>query len=117
MKKMSGDASTTGDENCDVERELAVRQLLADIEASAASGEANWWDSVPHGELGGRTVSDAWRAGDNEAVIALVALWYHRSIEGQRRMLLDESLMAELRRRADDANNRYGPYDAVSRSA
>jgi len=94
----------------------ALNHLLGEI-GLATPEQTRWWNFVTYPELGDRTPTQAWLAGDIENVTALVKSWYNASEEGARRAAADPEFLAMLRRRLselEERNERGGP---VHRSA
>lgn len=78
----------------------AINYLLGQIGLSNGRG-TEWWNHQTYPELDGRTPTEAWLAGDEEAVRDLVNKWYadtQSSIERQRK---DPEFMAMLRRKVE----------------
>ncbi len=82
-------------------RAPAIDDLLEGI-ATSTNEEGEWWNSSTYEELGGRTPTKAWRAGDHEAVVRLVHIWYERSEQRAEQAPNDPAFleMLEERRRA-----------------
>jgi hypothetical protein len=82
-------------------RAAAVNEILGRIGLSAAES-TDWWNLSAYEELGGRTATQAWLAGDHDAVERLVLSWYDRSEEAAQRARDDRTFleMLEERRRA-----------------
>src|SRR5438045_3588375 len=64
-------------------RAAALNHLLGQIGLTAPE-QTRWWNHVSHEELGGRTATQAWLAGDIDAVTALVEEWYAASDRAAR---------------------------------
>lgn len=77
-------------------RAAAVNHLLGQI-GLTASEQTGWWNFVAHDELGGRTATQAWLAGDTDGVRALVDRWYAASERAAREARSDPKRIAELR--------------------
>jgi hypothetical protein len=78
----------------------AINCLLGQIGLSNGK-ETEWWNHRSYPELGDRTPTQAWLAGDEEGVRDLVDKWYADSqsaIDEHRR---DPEFMAMLRRKAE----------------
>jgi hypothetical protein len=82
-------------------RAAAIEDLLERI-ATSTHAEGEWWNSSSYEELGGRTPTEAWLAGDHEAVERLVHIWYERSEQRAEEIRKDPAFleMLEERRRA-----------------
>lgn len=90
----------------DVQRQAAATNRLLGEIGLGTPGHSAWWNVVV-AELCGRTPTQAWLAGDQDAVRSLVAEWYEASAEGQRRVAQDPALMLSLRRRVADLDRLY----------
>lgn len=94
----------------DLERQrqaAALNHLLGEIGLSRPDDRSEWWNLVAHPELGNRTATQAWLAGDTEAVRGLVEDWYAESQAATRQAMQDEALMAQVRERLTVLNERY----------
>ncbi|MDA8357299.1 MAG: hypothetical protein M0Z95_13645 [Actinomycetota bacterium] len=82
-------------------RAAAVNEILGRIGLSSRDA-TEWWNFSAYEELGGRTATQAWLAGDHHAVERLVLSWYERSETAARRARGDEAFLRMLseRRRA-----------------
>lgn len=78
-------------------RAAAINELLAAIGESAPEDRDHWWNLRAHEELGGRTATAAWLAGDTEAVEAMVRRWYEASDAVAERVRDDPALQGRLR--------------------
>ncbi len=94
----------------------ALNHLLGQI-GLVRDEQAAWWNFTTYGDLGGRTPTQAWLAGDTDAVRALVEKWYASTIDGQRRAAADPEMMAMLRRRLAELDERHPGSGQVRRSA
>jgi hypothetical protein len=93
----------------------AVNHLLGEI--GLASGEqTQWWNLVGHEQLGGRTATQAWLAGDSESVRALVESWYRSTRAAGQKVLEDKERLADLRRKLADLDRRYSSSSEVHRT-
>lgn len=84
-------------------RAAAVNEILSRIGLSGGgAGMSEWWNFVSYDELGGRTPTQAWLAGEHEAVEKLVMSWFDRSEQAARRAQDDQAFLRMLdeRRRA-----------------
>src|SRR5580704_4560866 len=84
-------------------RAAALNEILGRIGLSDVAGHTTeWWNLVGYRELGGRTPTQAWLAGDHEAVESLVLSWFDRSEQAAERARGDEAFLRMLdgRRRA-----------------
>ena len=88
-------------------RAAAVNEILSKIEQSSGE-QSEWWNRFAYEELGNRTPTQAWLAGDHEAVERLVLNWYERSEAAADRVRNDPAFlrMLEERRRALSAGNK-----------
>lgn len=85
----------------------ALYHLLGEI-GLTKPGEYRWFNASTHPELGGRTPTGAWLAGDHEGVKSLVLSWYEATTRARRRVVEDPEMMAFLRRRLAELDKRYG---------
>jgi hypothetical protein len=84
-------------------RAAAISDLLNRIELSDGNA-TEWWNHRTYPQLGGRTPTEAWQAGDHQGVRELIDHWYaetERTIDERRR---DAAYMAMLRRKVDALN-------------
>lgn len=83
-------------------RAAALNEVLGRIGLSTTASTNDWWNLTSYPELGGRTPTQAWLAGDHETVEALVVSWFDRSEQAAARALDDESFvrMLDSRRKA-----------------
>jgi len=92
-------------------RAAALNVLLGQIGLS--DGKATeWWNHRAYDELDGRTPTQAWLAGDEEAVERLVRGWYsetERTLEERRR---DPEFMDMLRRKLAALRSKSGLRNA-----
>lgn len=94
----------------------ALNHLLGQIGLSKDE-RTQWWNLVAHSELGGRTATQAWLAGDAEAVTALVEQWYAASADAAGRAGRDPEFLALLRRKLTDVDERVSRGGPLHRSA
>lgn len=94
----------------------ALNHLLGQIGLSKDE-RTQWWNLVAHSELGGRTATQAWLAGDAEAVTALVRHWYAASSDAAGRAARDPEFLALLRRKLADLDQRVSRGGPLHRSA
>ena len=91
-------------------RAAAVNEILSRIGLSGGGASmSEWWNLVSYDELGGRTPTQAWLAGDHEAVEKLVLSWFDRSEQAARRAQGDQAflrMLEELRRALTHAPRR-----------
>lgn len=82
-------------------RAAAVNEILGRIGLTSRD-TTDWWNFSAYEELGGRTATQAWLAGDHHAVERLVLSWYERSETAAQRARGDEAFLRMLseRRRA-----------------
>lgn len=81
-------------------RAAAINYLLGQI-GSSIGIETEWWNYQSYAELGGRTPTQAWLAGDEDDVRKVVDKWYadtQSAIDQHRR---DPEFMAMLRRKIE----------------
>ena len=94
----------------------AMDHLLGEV--GLATGEqTQWWNLVGHEELGGRTATQAWLAGDSESVRVLVESWYTSTRVVGQKALEDEEFLVDLRRKLADLDRRYSSSIKVHRTA
>src|ERR1035441_8728517 len=80
-------------------RAAALNELLRHV-GLADGAETRWWNLTRYAELGDRTPTQAWLAGDHLGVEKLVAQWYADSEPLPRRSRHAPDLMASLRERS-----------------
>jgi len=80
-------------------RAAAVNELLRQIEHSTGA-VTEWWNHAQYEQLGDRTPTQAWLAGDHEAVEQLVAHWYAISEAAAEHRRNDPGFMAMLREKS-----------------
>ena len=87
----------------------AVDELVNRIATSSGDSD-EWWNASTHEELGGRTPTEAWLAGDHDGVMRVVAGWYQQSDERAEQIRNDPAMfeMIKDRRRsiAEKADHR-----------
>jgi hypothetical protein len=93
----------------------ALNHLLGEIGLSTAE-QTTWWNLVAQAELGNRTATQAWLAGDNEAVKALVERWYEASKLAADRASGDPEFLVTLRRKIAELDRRLSG-NSIHRSA
>lgn len=90
-------------------RQAAIDELVNRIATSSGDSD-EWWNASTHEELGGRTPTEAWLAGDHDGVMRMIAGWYQKSDERAEQILNDPAMlkMIEARRRsiAEKADHR-----------
>jgi hypothetical protein len=94
----------------------ALNHLLGEIGLSKGE-QSQWWNLVAHAELGGRTATQAWLAGDAESVTAIVEQWYAASTEAAGRASHDPEFLAHLRQKLADLDKRVLRGGPLHRSA
>jgi hypothetical protein len=103
----------------DTERQrpsAALNHLLGEIGLPA--GEVTqWWNLVGHQELGGRTATEAWLAGDTDEVRLLIEGWYVATRTAGQRAREDTALLTELRRKLSELDAHYGSSNTLHRTA
>jgi hypothetical protein len=80
-------------------RAAAVNVLLRQI-AHPSGVLTEWWNRTRYEQLGDRTPTQAWLAGDHEAVEQLVADWYTASEAAADRRRNDPEFMVVLRQKS-----------------
>lgn len=90
-------------------RQDAIEDLLTRV-ANSSGDAGEWWNGRTYEELGGRTPTDAWLAGDQDGVSHLILGWYQRSEQRAEQIRNDPAIleMIEERRRsiAEKADHR-----------
>ena len=81
-------------------RARAINVLLEQIGVSKGL-QNEWWNLTAWPELGDRTPTQAWLAGDHEAVRELVEKWYADSEAVGERLRSDPHFMDLLRSRLE----------------
>jgi len=81
-------------------RAAAINYLLGQIGLSNGK-ETEWWNYQSYGELGGRTPTQAWLAGDEDDVRKLVDKWYADTQSAIDEHRSDPEFMAVLRRKVE----------------
>jgi hypothetical protein len=77
-------------------RAAAVNDLLRQI-GLTPPGQTRWWNRVAHDELGGRTATQAWLAGDIDDVKTLIEEWYAASERGAHAACSDPPRVDHIR--------------------
>jgi hypothetical protein len=114
---VNADSENTETSNSEQHRQAAaLYHLLGEI--GLDSGEqTQWWNLVGHEELGGRTATEAWLAGDAQAVRMLVESWYASTRAAGQRALGNEKLLAELRQKLAHLDVEYRSSNTLHRTA
>jgi hypothetical protein len=97
MEDALGGPPMTPDNGDESERRAAALNVLLDQIAHSEGKETEWWNFQAYDELGGRTLTQAWLAGEEKAVEQLVRGWYletKRNLDARRR---DPEFMKMLR--------------------
>lgn len=84
----------------------ALNHLLGEIGLSS-NEQTQWWNLVAHRELGNRTATQAWLAGDTEAVKALVGRWYDATKSAANRASGTPEFLVVLRERLAELDQRF----------
>ena len=92
----------------------ALNHLLGEIGLTSAE-QTKWWNLVGYKELGGRTPTQAWLAGDENSVRALVEQWYEASHAAAAQLIGNEQYLLDLRRKLKELDDKYG--SGIIRSA
>jgi hypothetical protein len=95
-------------------RELARAQLIERIENGNA---LDWFNMTTYAELGDRTPTDAWQAGDHQVVELLIDKWYADSEASAERHRNDPKFMAMIDRRREAMDAARSIADKQRRSA
>lgn len=78
-------------------------QARADLVEQIAKGTPHDWFNMSTSELlGNRTPTEAWRAGDHEAVERMIDQWYATAEASAERHRNDPTLMTMIDRRRED---------------
>jgi len=94
----------------------ALNHLLGQIGLS--NGDlTQWWNLVGDDLLEGRTPTQAWLAGDTEAVTTLVKRWYEASTGAAGRASGDPEFLALLRAKLATLDERVSGGGPLHRSA
>jgi hypothetical protein len=90
-------------------RQAAIDELVDRIATSSGDSD-EWWNATAQEDLGGRTLTEAWLAGDHGGVMRVIAGWYQQSDERAEQIRNDPAMleMIEVRRRsvAEKADHR-----------
>lgn len=108
---VSASENPNGDQDHDEEAQrqrAALYHLLGEI-GLTKPGEYRWFNSSTHPELGGRTPTEAWLAGNHEGVKSLVLSWSEATTRARHRVVEDPERMAFMRRRLAELDKRYAP--------
>jgi hypothetical protein len=89
----------TPDSGHEAQRRAAAINYLLGLIGLSDGRETVWWNHRIYDELGGHTPTQAWLAGDVQAVEQLVRGWYtERALEERRR---DPAFMAMIQHKID----------------
>jgi hypothetical protein len=114
---VSADSGDTETSSIELRRQAAaLNHLLGEIGLDSGV-QTQWWNLVGHEELGGRTATEAWLAGDERAVRDLVESWYSSTRASGQRALINENLLADLRKKIAKLDLEYGSSSSMHRSA
>jgi hypothetical protein len=80
-------------------RAAALNELLRQI-ADSTGAVTEWWNFSRYEQLGDRTPTQAWLAGDHELVEKLVRDWYAASEAAADRHRNDPEFMAMIREKS-----------------
>ena len=83
----------------------AVNYLLGQIGLSNGR-ETEWWNHHRYAELGDRTPTQTWLAGDEDAVRALVDKWYAETQAAIDEHSRDPHFLSMIRQKADALKSR-----------
>ena len=99
MEPVNADSEDIEPSNIERHRQAAaLSHLLGEIGLDPGQ-QTQWWNLVGHEELGGRTATEAWLAGDAQDVRMLVESWYASTRAAGQRALADDTLLGELRQK------------------
>jgi hypothetical protein len=97
-------------------RAAALNHLLGQIGLSKDE-QTEWWNLVVHADLGGRTATQAWLAGDIQGVTSLVERWYAASTDAAARAATIPAFVAQMRQRLVTLNERARRDGPLHRTA
>ena len=82
-------------------RQAAIDELVDRIATSSGDSD-QWWNASTREDLGGRTLTEAWLAGDHGGVMRVIAGWYQQTDERAEQIRNDPAMleMIEDRRRS-----------------
>jgi hypothetical protein len=80
-------------------RAAAFRELLQEI-ARSTGDPSEWWNFSRYEQLGNRTPTEAWLAGDHEAVENLIVEWHAASEAAVERQRNDPEFMDMIREKS-----------------
>lgn len=80
----------------DLERRAAATEDLLNRIATSTGAEGEWWNHSACAELGGRTPTEAWLAGDHAAVQHLIEIWYERTDHQAEQVRNDPAFLATI---------------------
>jgi hypothetical protein len=93
-------------------------QAWADLIERIANGRPNDWFNMSTSELlGNRTPTEAWQAGDHQAVERMIDKWYADAEASAERHRNDPTFMAMLERRREELDAERAEADKRRRSA
>ena len=94
----------------------ALDHLLGEIGLSR-NDQITWWNLVAQRELGNRTATQAWLAGDTEAVKALIERWYESSKLAASRVSGSPEFLVLLREKLAELEKRPFGSGTIRQSA
>lgn len=94
----------------------ALNHLLGEIGLSRDE-QHTWWNLVAQRELGNRTATQAWLAGDTDAVRALIERWYEMTKTAADRASGSPEFLAHLRKKITELNERPFLSGSIGQSA
>jgi hypothetical protein len=93
-------------------------QARADLIEQIAKGTPHDWFNMSTSQLlGDRTPTEAWQAGDHEAVERLIDQWYAEAEAHAERRRNDPKFMAMIKRRSEELDAKRAEADKHRRSA
>jgi hypothetical protein len=95
-------------------RALARADLIDRI---SNGNNRDWWNMTTYPELGDRTATEAWQAGDHAAVELLIDKWYAEAEAHAERRRNDPKFMAMIERRSEELDAKRAEADKHRRSA
>ena len=117
MEPVNADSEDIETSNIERHRQAAaLNHLLGEIGLDPGQ-QTQWWNLVGHEELGGRTATEAWLAGDAQDVRMLVESWYASTRAAGQRALADDTLLGELRQKLAQLDLEYGSSNTMHRTA
>jgi hypothetical protein len=83
----------------ELERRAAATEALLNRIGTSTGGDGEWWNYSACAELGDRTPTEAWLAGDQGAVRRLIEIWYERTDHRVEQVRTDPAFLAMIEER------------------